>query len=250
MHENLTEITESCSACHSQTFQWFYHFHLFTVCYPGWVSPEMFGGTQLTLSWEMKGISKLSATRCHSGLCSAKVRKSQSKQSRAWMSLRGTNWNYLAPSALKDRAGVYWNEVDVQRQTLQIVQIVAWHTAADSLDDSLWLPFISLCISMFAWIIYVLIVESDSGMTAFMVIHFQGLCQQSLLVLFSKTPRALSLIQPFSAGKYHGNGVGKSWPRLSQQTHTHKTQTHTAAAARVPHQSWAIDISPMASGPH
>ncbi len=78
--------------------------------------------------------------------------------------------------------------------------------------------------------LYVLIAESDTGMTAFVVKHFQGLCQQSSLVSFSKTPRALSLI---SVGKYHGNGAGKSWHRLSQQTHALKAQRHTAAAARV-----------------
>ncbi len=55
-----------------------------------------------------------------------------------------------------------------------------------------------------------LIVEFDTGMTAFVVVHFQGLCQQSSLVPFSKTPRALSLIRPFSVGKHHGNGAGKS----------------------------------------
>lgn len=66
----------------------------------------------------------------------------------------------------------------------------------------------------------------DTGMTA-LVIHFHGLCQQSWLISFSKTPRALSLIRPFSVGKYHGNHAGKSWPQLSQQTHMHDTQTHT-----------------------
>lgn len=86
--------------------------------------------------------------------------------------------------------------------------------------------------------------QSDCGMTSFVVIHFQGLCQQSSLVLFSKTPWGLSLIGLFSVGKYHGNSAGKSWPLLLHQIHAHNAQTHThiTAAAGFPHQNWAIDI--------
>lgn len=55
--------------------------------------------------------------------------------------------------------------------------------------------------------LYVSIGEVDTGMTAFVSRVF---AKQSLHVSFSKTPQALSLIRPFSIGKHHGNGVGKS----------------------------------------
>lgn len=67
-----------------------------------------------------------------------------------------------------------------------------------------------------------------TGLTTFVVMHFQGLCQQSLLVSLSKPPWVLSLIGHFSVGKYHGNSAGKSWPLLLQQTHSHNAQTHTS----------------------
>lgn len=68
---------------------------------------------------------------------------------------------------------------------------------------------------------------SDTGLTTFVVMHFQGLWQQSLLVSLSKTPWVLSLIGHLAVGKYHGNSAGKSWPLLLQQTYSHNAQTHT-----------------------
>lgn len=69
--------------------------------------------------------------------------------------------------------------------------------------------------------------EDGHFMTAFVVIHFQCLCQQSSLASFSKTPQALSLIRPFSVGKYHGNGAGKSLYLGYRNKHLRKKHKHT-----------------------
>lgn len=84
-------------------------------------------------------------------------------------------------------------------------------------------------------------------------LHFQRLCQQSSLASFSKTPQVLSLIRPFSVGKHHGNSAGKSLNLGYCNKHICKKRlyTHThCCCCRVPHQCWAIDVSPMSSGPH
>lgn len=81
-------------------------------------------------------------------------------------------------------------------------------------------------------------------------LHCQCLCQQSSLASFSKTPQVLSVIRPFSVGKHHGNSAGKSLNLSYCNKHIWKKRLYThTAAARVPHQCWAIDVSPMSSGP-
>lgn len=73
----------------------------------------------------------------------------------------------------------------------------------------------------------VLIAESDTSMIALVAIHFQCLWQQSSLILFSNTPQELSMIRPFSVGKYHGNSAGKSLYLGYRNKHICKNHKHT-----------------------
>lgn len=75
--------------------------------------------------------------------------------------------------------------------------------------------------------LYVLIAESDTSMIALVAIHFQCLWQQSSLILFSNPPQGLSMIRPFSVGKYHGNSAGKSLYLGYRNKHICKKHKHT-----------------------